>query len=282
MVNAFYPMTLKEALQLRTDSKDSMIVSGGSDVMVVKKDAQDVIFVNHIKELQAVELREGKLRIGAGATYVQLIADQMIPEILKKAMRKIASPAIRNVGTIAGNVCNASPAGDTLSVLYAMDAQIVKSSLDENGDMIEKVIPIENFILGIRKIALESNEMVTAIQIPASSYEGMTKYYHEKVGAREAEAISKLSFTGFMKIQEGIITDIRIAFGSVGITTVRRRDIEEKILGYTREELNSRKKKIVSEYADILHPIDDQRSTAEYRKKVCLNLLEDFLTEETV
>ena len=278
MVNAYYPKTIKEALQIRKQSSDSMVVAGGSDVMVIKKDAEDVIFSNQIEELQSISKKKDRLRIGAGTTYVNLIAHQDVPEILKKAMRKIASPAIRNIGTVAGNVCNASPAGDTLPVLYALDAMIIKASLDECGEIKETALPIQEFIQGIRKINLEKDEIVTAIELPTIAYENMTKSYHEKVGAREAEAISKLSFAGLMKFQEDILTDIRMAFGSVGITTVRRKEIEEQLVGLTKDELNQSKKDIIAQFAEILHPIDDQRSTAVYRKKVCLNLLEDFLT----
>ncbi|NTV77653.1 MAG: hypothetical protein HGA25_00540 [Clostridiales bacterium] len=132
--------------------------------------------------------------------------------------------------------------------------------------------------MGIRKIALESDEIVTGIEIPRSSYENMTKSTFEKVGARAADAISKLSFTGLMKVKNGRIEDIRITFGSVSVTTIRRREIEQEIMGKPLEELEEIKDKILNAYEEFIRPIDDQRSTAVYRKKVCRNLLNDFLT----
>lgn len=277
MVKGFYPATVSEALVIRREYPDSLLVSGGSDVMVVKKTAPGVLFLNQIQEIKEVVRTEEVLRIGAGSTYAELLAKEEVPEVLKQAMRKIASPAIRNVGTVAGNICNASPAGDTLPVLYAMDAVVVKACLGDNGVVKESRVPIQEFILGIRKIALQPQEIVTAIEIPVSSFEGMTKNYYQKVGAREAEAISKLSFVGLYRVENQIITDVRIAFGSVGITVVRVPELEQKITGLHIDELKANKAAILADYDAILHPIDDQRSTAVYRKKVCMNLLDDFL-----
>ncbi len=278
MVEGHYPKDVKEALALRREFKNSIIICGGSDAMVVKKSAEHVIFINEVKELQNTKIEDGNLHIGAGAVYSQLLSDENLPQVLRRAIRTIASPAVRNAGTIGGNICNASPAGDTLPVLYALDAVIVKSSLSQSGEMIQQRQPIEDFIRGVRKIDLAENEMVTSIEIPVRAYEDVSKTVYEKVGARQADAISKLSFLGLMKWEDTIIRDVRICFGSVSVTAVRRRELEEKIIGLSIEELRNRKPVIISEYAEFIRPIDDQRSTAAYRKKVCLNLLDDFLT----
>ncbi|SKB71204.1 CO or xanthine dehydrogenase, FAD-binding subunit [Lachnospiraceae bacterium] len=278
MVNAYYPESLAEALSVKKEKQnDAVLVMGGSDVMVIHKTAENIIYLSSLAELKTVEEDGDFLSIGAGCTYAELIEDERVPKVLRDTMREIASPAIRNVGTVAGNVCNASPAGDTLPVLYAMDAVVVVSSAGENGEVIERRIPIEDFILGIRKIDLHPDEIVTRIEIPQASYKGMTKLSHTKVGARKAEAIAKLSFAGICKVQDDKILDIRIAFGSVGITVLRRKDIEEKIVGLSVSELSDKKSEIISEYDAVLHPISDQRSSEIYRRKVCLNLLDEFL-----
>lgn len=272
----YYPKTLKEALKFRQELESSLIISGGTDAMVVKKTAPHVIFINDIEELKKVTFDNNKIVIGAAANYKDLIADRNIPEILKMAMRQIASPGIRNAGTVGGNICNASPAGDTLPVLYALSAIIIKAKL-KGDEVLEIRMPIEEFILGIRKIALEADEMVIGIEVPKSSYESMTKSVFEKAGARAADAISKLSFTGLLKVSNDRIEDIRIAFGSVSVTTIRRTEIENEIIGKSIEELEEMKEKILNSYNEFIRPIDDQRSTAVYRKKVCRNLLNDFL-----
>lgn len=278
MVTGYYPKTISEACMLRRDLTDTMLVAGGSDIMVVKKKAANPIFINGIEELQGVKLEDGVLTIGAGVPYVDLLANGLIPNVLKKAIRNIASPAIRSVGTMGGNICNASPAGDTIPVLYALSAIVVKGKVTKEGELQKTRLPIEEFIQGIRKIALQDDELVLAIEIPTASYEGMTKIMYEKVGARKSEAISKLSFVGLMKVEDEIITDVRIAFGAVSVTAVRRNELEQQLIGRNIADLASLREGIVASYADYICPIDDQRSTANYRKTVSINLLNAFLS----
>lgn len=279
MVNGYYPTLEREALTLRRTYPDARLIIGGTDAMVAKKEAEHVIFLNQVTEFSAVSETDGILSIGASVTYDTLLHRNDIPDLLKQAMIQVASPAIRNSGTITGNICNASPAGDTLPVLYLMDAMIVKSSLSETGELVRVRIPIADFILGVRKIALDPSEIVTSIEIPVSSYQNITKSVFEKTGARKAEAISKLSFAGSVRITDGRIEDFRIAFGSVAVTVVRDIQLESEIIGLTLEEYQEKITWIVEEYGKRIHPIDDQRSTAAYRRTVCLNLLRHFLEE---
>lgn len=280
MVTGYYPKTVGDALAVKSKYDSTLLIAGGTDAMVVRKQAEHVIFINRIADLQKVELTKEYLIIGAGVPYRELLDREQVPEILKMAIRKIASPAIRNAGTMAGNICNASPAGDSLPVLYALDAQIVLAQQDAQGFIVEKRLPIEEFILGIRSIQLQKNEMVTAIEIPRASYEGLDRIYYEKVGARQSEAITKVSFVGACHLKEGKVRDMRIAFGSIGVTVLRKRELEQKMIGRTLSEIAEQKEEIVAAYMEWIHPIDDQRSTANYRKTVCRNLLSDFLSEK--
>lgn len=277
MVKGYYPTTILEALECIIQSKDALLISGGTDVMVVKKQFPEIILLNGIKEMKKVVDTGDAIVIGAGASYRELIENELVPKVLKQTMKQIASPAIRSAGTLAGNICNASPAGDTLPVLYALDAKVVCSRL-EKGKKVERVVPINNFILGVRKIALHPDEMVTAIEIPKASYVRQTKFYYEKVGARAAEAISKLSFVGMYTLETGQIADIRMAFGSVGVTALRFPDIENQLKGKTLKEISENVDEYVEAFMTNIHPIDDQRSTAEYRCQICRNLIKDFLT----
>lgn len=300
MVTGHYPTSIEEALSFLEIYPGALLINGGTDVMVVKKEAEHVIFLNQVESLKKVEMVEAKpievnaikhseqlenvelkeagsiLRIGAGATYDALLKHPLIPEILKQAISQIASPSIRNVGTIGGNICNASPAGDTLPVLYALDAVIVIAR-QENDEMIIRKVPIEEFIKGIRKIDLKANEMVIAIEIMRSAYKPINHMVYEKVGARKSEAISKASFVGLAQVEEGILKQIKVAFGAVSITAVRKKVLEASLVGKKVEEIKAEKEAILSQYAEFITPIDDQRSTAEYRKAVCLNLLGAFL-----
>jgi CO/xanthine dehydrogenase FAD-binding subunit len=277
MVKGYYPKSLHEALKLLTMKETHMLICGGSDIMVTKKTAPNMIFINQIENLKDIKEDNEMISIGACCVYRQILTTPSVPKILHDAINQIASPAIRNVGTMGGNICNASPAGDTLPILYAMDATIVKASINEDGTLKKTRLPIADFILGIRKIDLAQNEMVIAIEIEKKAYENMTVSYFKKVGGREASAISKLSFVGLKKIENNSIQDVRIAFGSVGITTLRSKKGEKLLLGLGLDELDTKKDEILEFYKNLINPIDDQRSTATYRKKVCLNLLEDFL-----
>lgn len=275
----YYPVTILEALKDMQEHKPMVIVSGGTDTMVCGKKAEHMIFLNRVKELKEINEKDGVLSIGAECTYEEMLNENMVPEILKKAIRQIASPAIRNSGTISGNICNASPAGDSLPVLYALSAVVISQYLNNNCEIMTEKTPIEDFILGIRKIALKEEAIVTSIEIPVKNYSDISKMYYEKVGARKSEAISKLSFIGILKIKDKRVIDARIAFGSVSIKIVRIPEIEKKMLGLTLREIDNKKQEFIDEYSEFITPIDDQRSTAVYRKKVCLNLLREFLTE---
>lgn len=275
----YYPVSILEALKNMKKYKPMVILSGGTDIMVCGKKAENISFLNRVKELREINEKDGVLSIGAECTYEEMLNENKVPEILKKAIKQIASPAIRNSGTLSGNICNASPAGDSLPVLYALSAVVVSQYLNYNGEIITEKIPIEEFILGIRKIALKEEAIVTSIEIPTKNYSHLSKIYYEKVGARKSEAISKLSFIGILKTKDKRVVDVRIAFGSVNIKTVRRPEIENKMIGLTLREIDNKKQEFIDEYSEFIKPIDDQRSTAVYRKKVCLNLLREFLTE---
>lgn len=276
----YYPVTVLTALEDMKAHENMTIISGGTDVMAAGRKSDNMIFLNCIEELKNICVKDKVLKIGAECTYAEMLKNEKIPEVLKMAMRKIASPAVRNSGTLSGNICNASPAGDSLPVLYALSAVVVTKYLNDKEEIETERFPIEDFILGIRKTALRKEAIVTEIEIPIKSYANISKLYYEKVGARKSEAISKLSFIGILKTEKEKIIYIRIAFGSVSIKTVRKREIEEKIIGLTLKELNEIKEEFIKEYAEFIKPIDDQRSTADYRKKASLNLLREFLSED--
>lgn len=267
---SYYPKTLLEALHLKGEHSNVKPYAGGSDLMVLHKEDDRYLFLNQLSELKVIKEEEESIFIGAGLTYSEMLESSIIPAILKEAIRGIAAPAIRNVGTMGGNICNASPAGDTLPVLYALGASVKLLSENKNP----RILPIERFILGIRKTALADNELLEGIIIPKKNFSNV---YYKKIGARNAQAISKLSFVGLCNIEEGKIEDIRIAFGSVGVTVVRDKELENKCIGKTVSELTTNVSRVLEEYDSIIKPIDDQRSTALYRKKVCMNLLEDFI-----
>lgn len=279
MVEGYYPSTLLDTLRI-LDEKDVIIYAGGTDLMVRNKNLasllphfnKDLLYVGELKELKEIRTSDSKIEIGAACTYSDLLKEKEVPEILKESIRQIASPAIRNKGTLGGNICNASPAGDTLPILYALDAKLKVTSLN-----ISREINIEDFILGPREITLKKEEILESIIIPKSN---LNRSYYKKVGARKASAISKLSFVALAHIENEKINDIRIALGAVGRTVIRSKEIENIIVGTDSKDIKSKIEIIKKAYSEKITPISDQRSTAIYRKTVALRLIEYFLNSK--
>lgn len=262
------------------NKEDCAILAGGTDVMVMYKSRRGVppiipkpiVFIDHLSELKQVYQNQKDLHIGACCTYSELLGNPLIPLVLKKAIKTIAAPAIRNRGTLGGNVCNASPAGDTLPLLYVYNAKLLLRSAKG-----ERIVAISDFIQGVRRIQREPNEILAEIILP-SVLEESAHVIFEKVGNRNADAIAKVGFAGYIRLNDAVIDDVRFAFGAVGPTMVRSMDIEKMLLGKTIPFADLDIAQVVAAFDKIIKPIDDQRSTAIYRKTVALNLLRYFLS----
>lgn len=279
MVAISHPKTLRQALDILATG-EHILFAGGTDLMVRQRTrpniptefSRNIVFTDHIGELsQIVPTSEG-VRIGAAVTMDKAISNPLVPELLKQSLLKLAAPALRNRATIAGNICNASPAADTLPILYLLNAKVV---LERLGNV--RCLAIEDFIQGPGKTALQSDEMLTQIEIPLTDLP--LTYYH-KVGTRAANALTKIAFIGAAKVTQGVVTDWRVAFGAVAPTIVRNQALEAEVVGKSVADVTDAAfmDKLVLSYAELIKPIDDQRSTAIYRKTCALNLLKRFLT----
>ena len=276
MIHYFVPSSLKEALKI-LNANNCYIMSGGTDLMVQKHLStgllptfdKDVLFVMKISELNYIEKdKEAKIHIGAATRYNEIEASSLIPEIYKTVIKEIASPNIRNMATLAGNIGNASPAGDSLVPLVLNGAEVVLASI--NG---ERTIKVQDFILGVRKIDRKQNEIIKEIVIKPQEL----NYFYRKVGSRKAESITKVSFLGGYKIENNKLVDFRVAFGSVSIKVVRNQEVENKYINKDLKDIDI--ESVVNDYAPLVTPITDQRSNKEYRHKVAMNLLKKFLKE---
>jgi CO/xanthine dehydrogenase FAD-binding subunit len=281
MVRSFIPGTYEEALEL-LDKNEMILMAGGTDLMVKKRNwaglspifDRDVLFISELKELKYIRKSGGFIHIGAMTTLEDILVHKETPEILRKAVLLMASPGIRHIATLGGNIGNASPAGDSLPVLYILDAKIV---IDGKGT--ERMVPIEEFILGPGKVALAGREMIKEIILNDVRFDMI---HYEKIGGRKSDAISKLSFAGGVSYKKGKIDEFRCAFGAVAPTVVRSREIESLTKGVDRKDLDDVKSKLKEDFNEIIRPIDDQRSTAIYRKKVCMNILDRFIDKAGV
>ncbi|BBE29999.1 xanthine dehydrogenase FAD-binding subunit XdhB [Tepiditoga spiralis] len=268
---AYKPKTLEEALKIKNDL-NCTVYAGGTDLMVKYKNLSipniknTVIFISDLKELKNIKINE-KIEIGACVTQSELIHSNL-PNIIKNISSQISSPAIRNLGTIGGNICNASPAGDLLPLLYSLDSKLTLQSYDS----IQEVL-IYDFIISPGKIKLKENEILTKISFKNINFNNI---YYKKVGTRKSNALSKISFLGLANINnENKIEDIRISFGAVGPTVIRNKELENSLINKKVNDL--RINRILNSYSEVIKPIDDLRSTSKYRKTVSLNLLENFL-----
>jgi len=276
MIQHFIPSNLNEALEILS-KHNCFILAGGTDLMVQKHVStgvlphfeKDILYVMDLKELDYINLDSDKnIHIGASTRFIEIEESPLVPEIYKKVIREIASPNIRNMATMAGNIANASPAGDSIVPLVLNDADVVLASVNE-----ERTVSVNDFILGVRKIERKPDEMIKEIVLKPQEL----NYFYKKVGSRKAESITKVSFLGAYRVEDGIIKDFRVAFGSVAIKVVRNTKVEKKYIGKSVKELKVNQ--VVQDYAKLIAPITDQRSNKEYRHKVAMNLLKKFLVD---
>ena len=266
---------INEALDFRA-SNDSVIFAGGTDLMVehlrgsnlIAKFDKPILFINDIDELKGIKEDENNIIIGALTTFDEIIKSDLTPQVLKDSASGIAGPPIRNIATIGGNICNASPSADSLPSLYAMDAILVLKSKNS-----QREVKIKDFITGVSKTILKNDEILTHIIIPKKDY----KYsFYRKIGTRKANALSKLAICALV-CKENDKYRFKISFCTLGITITRDENIEEKYIVSDVKEWKNNIKSIQEAYSSIMNPRNSARSTALYRKKCALNLIEYFL-----
>jgi xanthine dehydrogenase small subunit len=263
------PRSLKAALTMLAASPRLTPIAGCTDVYVglhfgtLKE--QRFVDLWGLDELRGISVIDGVLRIGALTTYTELIASAVIRRrlpMLAAAAREVGGAQIQNRGTLGGNIANASPAGDTLPVLAAVNARVVLRSA--RG---ERAVAFESFYTGYRASVRRPDEIITAIEVPAVD----GRQWWRKVGTRRAQAISKVMIAGVRGASNGG-ADVRIAFGSVGPTVLLAKQAAS-ILQHGGSVPDAQAA-LLTEIA----PIDDIRSTREYRARIAANLLEQFWT----
>ena len=259
------PRSLKAALSLMASDPTLMPIAGCTDVYVGlhfgTMAQKRFIDVWNLKELRGINVDKDVLRIGALSTYSEIIQSKIVQKrvpMLVAASREVGGAQIQNRGTLGGNVANASPAGDTLPVLAAANARIVL-----RNQRSARTVAFDSYYTGYRKSVRQPDELIVAIEIPRID----GAQWWRKVGTRRAQAISKIMIAGVRG------RDIRVAFGSVAPTVV---------LASHAAAVLSRGGSIGDAQAALtrdISPIDDVRSTGEYRAKVAANLLAQFWKE---
>ena len=276
MGKAYRPLSLDEALEI-TEKQNALPLAGGTDLMVQHRNwsglppciERPVMFIGHLSELQGVRVEGNVLVIGSGFTLSAILENELLPSLLKEAVRSIGGPAIRSRATLGGNICNASPAADTLPPLYVLGADVVLQH--QKG---ARIVPIESFIQGPGKTCLKRGELLTAVRIPVGE-PGIT--FFRKVGTRASNALSKLSLAAAASTEKGMVKDVRLAIGAVAPTVVRSTNAEGLMRGKTPSQIRGELYRILEAYNRVIDPIDDQRSSSLYRLKASFRLILSFI-----
>jgi len=250
-------------------------IAGGTDVMVQcaagKLLARKLVSIWNLPELRRIEVTASEIRIGAGCTYSDLRRHELVGRefpLLASAARWTGGIANQNRGTIGGNIVNASPAADSLPALLVYEAEVILISV--RG---ERRLPYVNFHTGYKQTLLAPDELIQAVCL-SRQFSGYFSHAR-KVGARNAQAISKVCIAALGRLADGVVEDVRIALGSVAPVPLRLRETEQAVKGRAIHPdllLLARKTAMAS-----IHPIDDIRSTARYRVAVAGNLVVEFL-----
>ncbi len=266
------PRTLEEALEVKARRPEALPIAGGTDVMVElnfdRHRPEAIMDVSRLPELRRWRREDGSLFLGSGVTYTRIMRE--LPDFvpLAQASRTVGSPQIRNRATVGGNLGTASPAGDALPVLAAYDAEIVMA----NAERGERSMPWNQFHVGVKKTALDPDELIIAARWRVTRGPGS----FSKIGTRNAMVIS---VAGLCLVVDEDERRVRVALGSVAPTILRAPDAEGFVAGAMAEagswddpraELSS---DTVAEFSERVaaaaRPIDDVRGTAAYRGHAC-------------
>lgn len=255
------PHSLDEVLQLLDESLYT-VLAGGTDVYparVGKPLPERVVDLSLVENLRGIVFQEGFWRIGATTTWSDIVNAKLPTgfECLQQAAKQIGAVQVQNAGTISGNLCTASPAGDSIPALMALDAEVELMSVSG-----VRRLKIEDFIAGYRKTVLQTNEIVTSINVPSESANSTSAF--EKFGTRAYLVISLVMVaTSVRRNSEGKIKDLRICVGACSPVAKRIRTLENRLVkgGESKQSLDQ----ITIEDFSILSPIDDIRCSSEYR-----------------
>ena len=262
------PDSLSAALAL-LNSRPHVILAGGTDLYPATQAhslAGSVLDVTAIDELRGISIGVRETRIGACATWSE-IADAKLPvacRALQMAAREVGGRQIQNAGTIAGNLCNASPAADGVPPLLMLDAEIELTSVRGTRRM-----SLSDFITGPRQTTRAADEVLTAVILPKASLSGRSTFL--KLGARAYLVISIAAVSVRLAMRESVIADAAVAVGSCGPVATRLPPVEERLVGLTAEKAVAFVKD--EDVFAALQPIDDIRATADYRRHAAANLI---------
>ena len=267
--------TLPDALELLDANEGWRPIAGGTDLMVLfnagKLPFRRLVSIRDIAVLRRIETAEDHVAIGAAVTYTDVRMNPVLQSefpLLCQAASWVGGIANQNRGTLGGNIANASPAADSSPMLLAYDAEL--ELISRSGT---RLVPYFEFHLGYKVMQLRTDELITRIRLPRPRR--LRSQYARKVGTRKAQAISKVCLAAVAERDQGALRNVRLAAGSVAPIPLRCRQTEKVLddVRLTPAVVQEAKETIARE----IRPITDIRSTAQYRARVTMNLLGEFL-----
>jgi CO/xanthine dehydrogenase FAD-binding subunit len=266
------PQSPDELWSCLNEYPEAMVYAGGTDLLVNLRagliDPPSLVCLERIGLWRGVREETSHLWLGACTTHAELLRSPLVHEhlpLLAAALAQLGSPLIRNMGTLGGNICTASPAGDSLPPLYVMQAEVELHSA--HGC---RRLPLESFITDPGQTQRQLGEILSGVRVRKP--EGTWVHHFEKVGQRRALACSVASLAARLKVSDaGVIQEAHLAWGSVGPTVVTSSEVEGLLSGrrLTLEVLDEAASMIRS----VVSPIDDVRASADYRREVSGRLL---------
>lgn len=269
------PASLDKALDiLARDDGTWKPFAGGTDLMVLleagKLPHKNYVNIWNLPELRGIEITDTEITLGALTTYTEVQANEVLRDefpMLCQAASETGGLAIQNRGTLGGNIVNASPAADSPPALLAYDAEL--EMICAKGS---RTVPYHSFHTGYKQMDMRQDELLRVIRLPRSTKQ--RTHYYRKVGTRKAQAISKVCFAAMTSMNGKQVEDVRIALGSVAPIPIRCAQTEDAIRNKLINGGTSNAARAA--LAKDISPIDDLRSTRDYRLRVSLNLLSDF------
>lgn len=262
------PDTIEEAVSLLSQGTWRLL-AGGTDFYPAQGSRpirDDILDLNGIAALRGIERTGDGFRIGARTTWSDIVRADLPPAFdgLKLAAREVGSVQIQNTGTVAGNLCNASPAADGVPALLTLDASV---ELRSAGGI--RVLPLPDFVLGNRRTALRPGEFVTAVLVPASAAEGRSTFL--KLGARRYLVISIAMVAARIAVEGGRVVRAAVAVGACSEVAQRLTALEIDLVG---QEADASLAQIVQDrHVAGLTPIGDVRADASYRKEAAREIV---------
>jgi carbon-monoxide dehydrogenase medium subunit len=265
------PASLGEALELLKTLENVRPIAGGTDLLPLMRDrtiaVEEIVDIQSLHELKGITVEDGALRIGALTTLTEILESPLVAEkvpVLREAVGHIGSVQTRNQGTLAGNLCNASPAADSAPALMILGALARIAS----GKGVRK-LPVEELFAGPKMNSLGKDELVTEILVPELSPGSGAAF--EKLGRRRGITLAVVNAAAYLEIDGKICVDARIALGAIAATPIRLPEVEDTYKGkeLTPEAIEESSRTC---YA-LVSPVDDVRASAEYRREMACVLV---------